>query len=77
VPFSFKLIFGLLSDCVPIKGQRRKPYLIMGWMVYIAANVYLASRVRPTINELIGLTWVFVTGYMLAAIVTDAIVVER
>ncbi|EQC29116.1 hypothetical protein SDRG_13147 [Saprolegnia diclina VS20] len=29
--WSFKVFFGMLSDCVPIFGYRRKPYMLLGW----------------------------------------------
>lgn len=31
LPASFKLLFGFLSDNVPINGYRRKSYMIIGW----------------------------------------------
>ena len=34
LPWSLKLIFGFLSDAVPIFGMHRKPYLAIGAMVY-------------------------------------------
>jgi hypothetical protein len=33
LPASFKLIFGFLSDNVPIFGYRRKPYMLFGWLL--------------------------------------------
>jgi MFS family permease len=32
LPASFKLIFGFLSDNVPLFGYRRKPYMLIGWL---------------------------------------------
>ncbi|OQR89749.1 Folate-Biopterin Transporter (FBT) Family [Thraustotheca clavata] len=37
--WSFKVFFGMLSDCFPIFGYRRKPYMLFGWTV---ATVCLA-----------------------------------
>jgi BT1 family len=31
LPASFKLIFGFMSDNLPICGYRRKPYMLLGW----------------------------------------------
>ncbi|OQR93155.1 Folate-Biopterin Transporter (FBT) Family [Achlya hypogyna] len=31
--WSFKVFFGMLSDCVPIMGYRRKPWMILGWTI--------------------------------------------
>jgi len=37
LPFGFKLFYGMVSDCVPIFGQHRKPYLVGGWGLCFAA----------------------------------------
>lgn len=37
LPWSLKLIFGFLSDAVPILGMHRKPYLALGALVYSAS----------------------------------------
>lgn len=33
LPASFKLFFGFLSDNLPMCGYRRKPYMLMGWLM--------------------------------------------
>ena len=33
MPWSFKFAFGAFNDCVPIRGYRRKPYMVFGWTV--------------------------------------------
>ncbi|KAI9982617.1 hypothetical protein PInf_008589 [Phytophthora infestans] len=30
-PWSFKCFYGILSDCFPIFGYRRRPYMLLGW----------------------------------------------
>ncbi|KAI9994861.1 hypothetical protein PInf_011699 [Phytophthora infestans] len=42
LPWSYKTLFGLLSDHVPIAGYRRKSYMLIGWAISIAALVVLA-----------------------------------
>ncbi|CAM9574428.1 unnamed protein product, partial [Phaeothamnion confervicola] len=34
VPWSFKLIYGFISDVLPVCGLRRKPYLAVGYTLY-------------------------------------------
>ncbi|OQR92287.1 Folate-Biopterin Transporter (FBT) Family [Achlya hypogyna] len=34
--WSFKVFFGMLSDCFPVFGYRRKPYMLIGWAVATA-----------------------------------------
>ena len=36
LPWSFKFAFGLLNDCAPIGGYRRKPYMVIGWAICCA-----------------------------------------
>ncbi|GAB9465778.1 Folate-biopterin transporter [Globisporangium polare] len=33
LPWSFKIFYGILSDCVPIFGFRRRPYMVIGWAI--------------------------------------------
>ncbi|RLN91646.1 hypothetical protein BBJ28_00023058, partial [Nothophytophthora sp. Chile5] len=33
LPWSFKVFYGLLSDCAPIFGYRRRPFMLIGWAV--------------------------------------------
>ena len=56
MPWSFKLLYGLLSDCVPIMGKRRKPYFIAGWSIYVLSNLVLMATKKPNLNQLLG--WV-------------------
>lgn len=41
LPASFKLVFGFVSDTVPIAGYRRKPYMLMGWFVASLSMMWL------------------------------------
>ncbi|KAE9065944.1 hypothetical protein PF010_g28005 [Phytophthora fragariae] len=31
MPWSFKIFYGLITDCVPIWGYRRRPFMVIGW----------------------------------------------
>ncbi|KAE8963360.1 hypothetical protein PR001_g29398 [Phytophthora rubi] len=31
MPWSLKVFFGMLTDCVPIWGYRRRPFMVLGW----------------------------------------------
>jgi hypothetical protein len=43
LPWSFKAFYGILSDCFPIFGLRRKPYILIGWVVTIAMLAIMAG----------------------------------
>jgi hypothetical protein len=77
LPWSFKLLYGFLSDGVPINGQRRKPYFAIGWCVYVVANVWLAALGSPSVVWLAALMLVQTMGYMMSDVMTDTMVVER
>ncbi len=77
VPWCFKVIYGFLSDCLPISGLRRKPYFMTGWLVYIVSNFVLMIHPSPSIGMCISLVFVQTAGYMLADVMTDALIVER
>mmetsp|Transcript_11523 Transcript_11523/g.14959 ORF Transcript_11523/g.14959 Transcript_11523/m.14959 type:complete len:517 (-) Transcript_11523:204-1754(-) len=77
LPWSFKLAYGFLSDCVPINGMRRKPYFILGWTIYIVCHLSLAALITPNIQWLTFLLFLGTVGYMMSDVMTDAIVVER
>ncbi|KAG8459616.1 hypothetical protein KFE25_000972 [Diacronema lutheri] len=47
LPWSFKLFFGVLNDTVPIRGQRRKPYMLLGWAFCAAMLLVLAMQPLP------------------------------
>lgn len=77
VPWCFKVIYGFLSDCVPISGMRRKPYFMSGWLVYILSNLILTFTRSPSIGLCISMVFLQTAGYMLADVMTDALIVER
>ena len=77
VPWCFKVIYGFLSDCLPISGMRRKPYFMSGWVVYIVSNLILVVTPQPSIGLCILLVFTQTAGYMLADVMTDALIVER
>lgn len=43
LPWSFKFLFGLISDCFPIFGYRRVPYMVMGWLISCAMLFTIGS----------------------------------
>ncbi|OWZ23326.1 Folate-Biopterin Transporter [Phytophthora megakarya] len=42
LPSSFKVFFGILSDCFPIFGYRRRPYMVIGWTISVAMLLVMA-----------------------------------
>ncbi|OWZ12547.1 hypothetical protein PHMEG_00014268 [Phytophthora megakarya] len=42
LPWSFKVFYGILSDCRPICGYRRRPYMLIGWVICIIMLLVMA-----------------------------------
>ena len=51
LPWCMKIFFGVLSDTTPISGKHRMPYLVGGWVVFIACNLYVYTQVRVKVIE--------------------------
>ena len=45
IPWSLKPLYGITSDCVPIHGRRRKPYILLAAMLGTASWATLAIQV--------------------------------
>ncbi|TDH66795.1 hypothetical protein CCR75_002432 [Bremia lactucae] len=43
LPWSYKLFLGILSDCFPLGGFRRRPYMLLGWLLSCSMLFLLAS----------------------------------
>ncbi|KAG7385843.1 hypothetical protein PHYPSEUDO_000994 [Phytophthora pseudosyringae] len=42
LPWSFKVFYGIVSDCFPVGGCRRRPYMLLGWSICFAVLVVMA-----------------------------------
>ncbi|OQR83965.1 transmembrane protein [Achlya hypogyna] len=47
ISWSLKIFLGILTDCFPILGLKRKPYIIIGWGACIVALSCMAFRPFP------------------------------
>ncbi|TMW59207.1 hypothetical protein Poli38472_007352 [Pythium oligandrum] len=43
LPWSFKVFYGTLSDCLPIRGYRRRPYMMLGWSIAVAMLLVMGT----------------------------------
>ncbi|KAJ8554612.1 hypothetical protein ON010_g9872 [Phytophthora cinnamomi] len=43
LPWSFKVFYGVLSDCVPIYGYRRKSWMLVGWTICLVMLLVMAT----------------------------------
>jgi hypothetical protein len=42
LPWSFKVFYGIVSDCFPIFGYRRRPYMLIGWTICLVMLIVMA-----------------------------------
>lgn len=54
LPWSFKFIFGILNDCLPIYGYKRKSYMILGWIICFIFLLVLSCQKIPEPYYCIG-----------------------
>ncbi|XP_075261068.1 folate-biopterin transporter-like isoform X2 [Convolutriloba macropyga] len=47
LPWSFKIVYGAVNDCLPILGYRRKPYMVMGWAGCAIVGLALTLQKLP------------------------------
>lgn len=47
-------------------GYRRKPYIIIGWGVYLISNIILAVQITPSVISTIFWMFIMTCGLLLA-----------
>lgn len=77
LPWALKIFCGFLTDSVPIFGLRRKPYFILGWLLFSICNFVLASFIEPPITILALFVFLMTLSFVQADVCTDAMIVER
>lgn len=74
--WSFKIIFGFMSDCFPIFGYKRKPYIVAGWIFCALVLISLAKEgndVDP--SHLVVMLALANLGYVWADVAADGCMV--
>ncbi|XAR56674.1 hypothetical protein NMG60_11037241 [Bertholletia excelsa] len=77
-PWSIKPLYGILSDCVPIKGRRRIPYLMIATVLSLFPWLILGqdSSIRSSRVPLMVFLTVQNLGSAMADVVVDAMIAE-
>eukprot|EP00439_Symbiodinium_sp_Y106_P027174 s2067_g3.t1 len=47
LPDVFPLPYGILTDCLPIRGQKRKPWLLISWAISAGALLTMSLKPQP------------------------------
>ena len=79
VPWTFKPLYGLLTDFVPIFGTRRKSYLLLasGAMAISLLGLFAFPIPRGSTAALLGWLMVPAVAVALADVASDALMVEH
>ncbi|KAL9345865.1 hypothetical protein Peur_060718 [Populus x canadensis] len=77
-PWSIKPLYGILSDCIPIKGRKRIPYLVIATLLSLVPWPMLGidSNLRSSQWHLTVLLTVHNLGSAMADVVVDAMIAE-
>ncbi|XP_057433259.1 probable folate-biopterin transporter 4 [Lotus japonicus] len=77
-PWSIKPLYGIISDCIPIKGRKRVPYLVIATVLSLVP--WLILGLNSTLRDSTGHLMVFLTvqnlGSAMADVVVDAMIAE-
>ncbi|GAB2277812.1 hypothetical protein Dimus_012517 [Dionaea muscipula] len=77
-PWSIKPLYGILSDCIPIRDRRRIPYIVIATVLSLLPWIFLgmnASMRTITLRLMIFLTLQNI-GSAMADVVVDAMIAE-
>lgn len=77
-PWSIKPIYGILSDCIPIKGRKRIPYLVIATLLSLFPWVILGLQeaIRSSRDQLMIFLLMQNLGSAMADVVIDAMIAE-
>lgn len=76
LPWGFKLLYGAFSDAFPIRGLKRKPYIVLASLLSLAG--WLGLTLCPHSKILLYVFGITANlGFAMTDVVTDALVVER
>lgn len=74
--WSYKIVFGFLSDCFPILGYNKKSYIILGWLLCALMLILLASMGSGVSSTNLVLMLTFANlGYVMADVAADGYMV--
>ncbi|KAM1149975.1 hypothetical protein ACFX15_029910 [Malus domestica] len=77
-PWSVKPLYGIVSDCIPIKGRKRVPYLVIATVLSLVPWLVLGlnATLRNSSWQLMTFLTVQNLGSAMADVVVDAMIAE-
>ena len=77
LPWSMKLVFGFISDAVPIYGMNRKPYLAIGSLLYSFSFMAYSLVGKHDVTFLSVCTFLGTLGLIQMDVMADTMCVQR
>ena len=77
IPWLIKPVYGLLSDCVPLFGRRRKSYLLLTSALAAGAGLAMGLATPHSYWWLVGLITIMGLGLAFTDVLVDALMVEN
>ncbi|XP_023729580.1 probable folate-biopterin transporter 4 [Lactuca sativa] len=77
-PWSIKPVYGIISDCIPINGRKRVPYLVIATLLSLFSWAILGSQesTRNSQHQLMIFLLLQNLGSAMADVVIDAMIAE-
>ena len=76
LPWNFKIFYAFLSDCVPIMGMRRKPYMVVGVICFTTSWIILGITNPATVGAAATLLFFATFGLIFSDVMADTFIVE-
>jgi len=77
LPWALKIFLGFTSDALPLCGERRRPYIFLGTLLWAGTFLYLSYLGNPSGPTLGLCLCLSTTGMVLCDTISDAMIVER
>jgi len=76
IPWFFKIIYGAISDSIPLWGLRRKPYLCICSLLSTVGWLFLALEPK-SFPVILSLLFSINIGFAATDVITDGLIVEK
>ena len=76
LPWCFKIVAGIVSDCYPIYDNHRRPYFGFGWALFVVSGLVMWLLSEPGVAAVCFLAFLQTSGCVIADAVADGMLVE-
>ncbi|KAF0711836.1 Aste57867_5094 [Aphanomyces stellatus] len=78
LPWSFKVLYGILADAYPIAGHRFKPYMVLGYVIASCFNFLVAQHADDmSVVTFTMLLFFSMIGLIMVDVMADALLTQK